>query len=332
MESGHRIEESADYFGALYPYVCNDNITDIDYNGEELWLTDCRNMRKQIELPKVTGDFVNQFTNRVANTVSKPFNKQHPILEAETKCLRITVVHESVAITGRSFCIRKSLPYVRMTAFNMLQEQYCSQETLQLLQNCVRQKKNIVFCGEPGVGKTECAKFFSGYIDPKDRVITIEDNPEWHYREMYPGRDSIALRISEQMDYTSAIKTCLRLNPKWMMLSEARSTEVAYLMEGFSTGVKGFTTLHTDDVRKVPDRIINMSSGEGNQLRLENDIYTFIDVAVLICRKMIRTRDNREIGQRYIDQVCFFHRRNGQNEIEMMVEGGVYCGNKTAVG
>ena len=45
------------------------------------------------------------------------------------------------------------------------------------------------------------------------------------------------------------------MTPNRVMLSEARSTEVKQLAECRTTGITGFTTLHTDDVRKIPDRI-----------------------------------------------------------------------------
>lgn len=171
------IEENEAYFGPLYEFVKDDDITDVDYNGSGLWLTNAQNERFLSD-KQLSPEFVEQFTKRVANTVSKPFHKQQPILEAETERLRITIVHESVAITGRSICIRKSLPYIRMTEEGMLKEKYCSKEILELLKSCILAKQNIVFCGEPGVGKTECAKFFSQYIPANERVITIEDNTQ----------------------------------------------------------------------------------------------------------------------------------------------------------
>ena len=265
------LENQKEYFGVLYPYIRDDRITDIDFNGRSLWLTDCNSRRWRVK-ENISSDFVEQFTKRVANTVSRPFHKQSPILEAETDTLRITIVHESVALSGRCICIRKSLPYVRLSEPQMLRDGYCSKEILELLRRCVMEKKNMVFCGQPGVGKTECAKFFSGFIPAKDKVITIEDTPEWHFKELHPQSDSIELRISEQMDYTDAIKTSLRLNPGWIMLSETRSEEVVHLIEGFSTGVKGMTTLHTDDVRKIPDRMLNMAGSAREAQRFENDI------------------------------------------------------------
>ena len=314
------IEESEEYFGPFYPFVKDIDITDIDYNGRELWITRSNSRREKINNVIITADFVEQFTKRVSNTVSLPFHKHSPVLEAETDTLRITIVHESVAISGRSICIRKSMPYVRMTEESMVQSGYCTKEILALLKNCVKARMNMVFAGEPGAGKTELGKFFSKYIPACDRVITIEDTPEWHYSRLNPGKDCVELKISDRMDYTKAIKTCLRLNPRWMFVSEVRSKEVIYLLESFSTGVRGFTTLHTDDVRKVPDRMLNMSGINTYESRLENDIFSFIDVAVLIRKQDFIDSEGKASVRRFIDQVCFFCRENGVNTIAMIYE------------
>ena len=316
------IEDEKDFFGVLYPFIRDDRITDIDYNGRMLWLTDCDNRRWREPL-EIMPTFLEQFSQRVSNTVSRPFNKQYPVLEAETKTLRITIVHESVALSGRCVCIRKSLPYVRLNEKKMLQEKFCTPEILELLKQCVKERKNIVFCGQPGVGKTECAKFFSGFISPKERVITIEDTPEWHFKELHPQNDAVELRINDQMDYTGAIRTCLRLNPSWIMLSETRSSEVVYLIEGFSTGVRGITTLHTDDVRKIPDRMLNMAGNRRGAQRFENDIYSFLDVGVLLSCREVRGPDGTVSLRRYIDQICFFSREDGVNHLDLVADEGI---------
>ena len=324
-EETAKVTITPEFFGPLYQYIEDDSITDIDFDGRKLWLSNTSNERysPEVQLP---ADFVNAFAKRVANCVSKQFHKQSPVLEAETDTLRITIVHESAAISGRAICIRKSMPFTRLTREGMTSDGYLSDDMISLLINCVRSKMNMVFCGEPGVGKTECAKFFSQYIPKSQRVITIEDNPEWHYAALNPGSDCVELRINPVMDYTKAIKTCLRLNPKWMMVSEARSKEVVYLMEGFSTGVRGMTTLHTDDVRKVPDRMLNMAGNLRSEGRLENDIYSFIDVAVLIRRKLMTRPDGSSGLMRYVDQIGFFYRKDRDNRCILMLDGGEKTG------
>lgn len=315
-ETGIRLEP--EYFGPFWKYVKNAKITDIDYNGKELWITDVENERYPVRDVRITAKFIEQFSHRIANEVSKPFNRKNNLLEAETDTLRISIVHESVAVTGRSICIRKSLPKVRLRAEQALREEYCPAPILALLVNCVLAKMNMVFCGEPGVGKTECAKFFSQFIPEHERVITIEDSPEWHYSKINQGKDCVEIQVGADFDYTKAIKTCLRQNPSWIMLSEARSVEVKSLLECWSTGIRGFTTLHTDDVRKIPDRILNMMESRYDANRLENDVYSYLDVGILLRKK--KHEDGRIY--RYMDQACFFTRENGVNATYLLVKDG----------
>lgn len=317
------MEIGKDYFGPLWKFVASEEITDIDYNGREIWLTNIYNERYKVSQEfvdeQMTASFVEQFTQRISNVVSRQFNKRNPQLEAETSDLRVTILHESVARSGRCISIRKTPPVIRLTVDKVLEEEYCSKEILALLINCVQAKMNFTFCGMPGIGKTESLKFFSQFISGNDRVITVEDTMEIRYAVTNPGKDCVELKVNEDTyGYADAIKSSLRLNPKWIMLSEARSKEVKYLLESWSTSVRGMTTLHTDDVRNVPDRILNMLESRIDADRLENDIYQALDIAILIRKK------KKEDGTvyRYIDQVCFFLREQGKNHIVMVVSNG----------
>ncbi len=318
MDTNGKWKLSPAHFGPLWEFIKDDEITDIDYNGRDLWITTADNERKKIQNHGITQEQIEKFSHYVANNVNRPFNKEHNLLEADTDVLRISIVHETAAISGRSVCIRKTLPLVRMTEESMIENHYCTKEILQLLICCVRARMNFVFCGEPGSGKTEAVKFFSQFIPDNQRVITIEDTPELHYREINPQKDCVEFIVSEGFDYTKAIKTSLRQNPKWLMLSEARSVEVKYLLEGMSTGVRGFTTLHSDDVRKIPDRILNMLQSRVDADRMENNVFMYLDVGVLIHKKM------DDVGKVYrcIEQVCFFLRENGKNSIVPVVMEG----------
>ena len=317
------MELGREYFGPLWKYVADEDITDIDYNGKEVWITNIWNERYKLNpeyvAEYITDSFVEQFTQRIANVVSRQFNKRNPELEAETSELRVTILHESVARSGRSISIRKTPPVIRLTAAKALEDGFCSKEILALLINCVESHMNLTFCGMPGIGKTECVKFFSQFIPANERVITIEDTLEIRYAKTNPGKDCIELKVSEDgFGYADAIKSCLRLNPKWIMLSEARSKEVKYLLESWSTGVRGMTTLHTDDVRNVPDRILNMLENRADADRMENDIFQALDVGVLVRKRM----GDRGIPIRYLDQVCFYLREKGKNRTEMVVFDG----------
>ena len=310
-------EPTEEQFGVFWKYIKEPDVTDVDYNGSKLWITDLKKGRYEVE-EEISKSFLDTFTHNIGNCVNKQFNNANKILEADTKELRISIVHPSVAASGISVCIRKSPPIVRNTIDGMIKSGYCPEKILHLLMNCVLAKMNFVFGGEPGAGKTECAKFFMQFIPKEERVITIEDSMEIHYAEMNPGADAVELRIAAGFTYTDAIKACLRQNPKWLMLSEARSVEVTSLLEQWSTGVNGFTTIHLDDVRKLPDRILNMMDDVHDADRMENRIYGFVNVGILVRRVELPDGEIR----RYIDQLCFYTREQNENRIYLLMKDG----------
>lgn len=310
-------EPTAEQFGVLWKYLLEPEVTDVDYNGKELWITDLQRGRYRAG-EELSDQFISNFTHNISNCVNRQFNNANKVLEADTRELRISIIHDSAAISGISICIRKSPCIVRNNIQRMLAEEYCPERVLHLLLNCVQAGMNFVFGGEPGAGKTECAKFFMQFIPKEERVITIEDSLEIHYGEINPGADAVELRVGPGFSYTDAIKASLRQNPKWLMLSEARSVEVMSLIEQWSTGVNGFTTIHLDDVRKLPDRIQNMMSEKRDAERMENRIYRYVNVGLLIRR--VRRPDGKI--RRYMDQLCFYSREGRENRIYMLMEDG----------
>ena len=59
-------ELTEEEFGPFYPFIRNRNVTDIDYNGRNLWIADLKKGRYRVDVP-VTEEFMEQFTHRVAN-------------------------------------------------------------------------------------------------------------------------------------------------------------------------------------------------------------------------------------------------------------------------
>lgn len=312
-------------FGVLLPFINDIDVTDINWNGSQLWIDDVNKGRYKVDTV-LDKEFTDVMSIRIANVVSKTFNKYQPSLEAETDELRITILHESISTTGRAISIRKTPALKRINFMQSIKQgDYCSEEIANLMSNAVKAKFNIIVCGLPGVGKTELVKFLTNYIFPSDRVVTIEDTLELHYDKINPDKDSLVLKITPQFSYTQAIKESLRLLPEWVLLSEARSTEVKYLMESVSTGTKCITTLHTDDVRKIPDRIVNMIGDINQEEIIKNQIYSFFDIGILIDKE-----EEAQTGRikRWISQVCFFDRSNDKNECVMIVDNGQFTNNK----
>ena len=311
-------------FGPLLPYIKDDNVTDINWNGEELWIDDLTRGRYCAYDVHLDELFLSNFTTKISNLMSVQFNKNTPLLEAETDSLRVSILHEDVAKTGRSISIRKTPAKRRLTREIMLETGYCPELLDNFMHNAILAHCNIVVCGLPGVGKTEYVKSLTAYIPANERAITIEDNLEIRYREINPGKDCVALKVDGDFDYTMAIKACLRQKPEWILLSEARSHEVKYLLESMSTGTHCLTTIHAEDARKIPNRIKNMMPpGESDQ-KVEADIFSFINLGVLINS---RIDENTGHIKRFISQVCIYSTNDKTNAHETLIlyEEGHFC-------
>lgn len=313
-----------DNFGDMLPYIKDSNVTDINWNGEQLWIDDLTRGR-YLSKVKLDKDFVDAFAIRISDIVSRTFNKYTPKLEAETDELRITVLHESVSHTGTIISIRKTPIIKRINHKESIENGYFTEEVANLLSNAVKSRLNIVIAGLPGVGKTELVKYLTNYIFPRDRVITIEDTLEIHYNSINPLKDNIELKVDDDFTYTDAIKVSLRLLPQWILLSEARSKEVQYLFEAISTGCKCITTIHTDNVRKIPYRIINMLGDIESAESVEAMAYDYFDIGVLVDKKQdVKTGEIK----RFISQVCMYYRDKTENKCIVLYEKGKLTGEK----
>lgn len=306
-------------FGTFWKYIEDENITDIDYNGSELWIKNIYGEKTIVERD-LPFEFLDKFCQRVADSVNGYFTPADPILEAETETLRISCIHEVLATSGRSICIRHVSEELRIkNGEEAVANGYCTEEIFAFLINCIFAKLNVAICGEMGIGKSECARLVTHYIPNEQRVITIEDSPEWHFKKINPGHDCVELKVGAGKTYSDLLKACLRQDATWVMLSEARGREVVDLVENLMSGARCVTTLHAYDARKIPGRMISMSGSKEDAERMEYNIYECLDIGILIRMKQ---------GKRYIDQVCFFSRESGENKSTLLVSNGELTGEK----
>lgn len=313
-------------FGPLREFVEDTRITDVDWNGTDLWITNIENEKIKITDKAITDQlnegFINAFTRKIANVSGAEFNRTNPVVEAETKELRISMVHSYVAQTGESICIRKTPSINRITEKYAIDTLYASKEVISLLANCIKAHMNIVVAGQPRAGKTELAKFLSTYIPDEERVITIEDVMEWRYKEFRPTADCVEMKTNSKIgfDYSKGIIASLKQNPRWIMIAETRGQEVADLINSFTTGVNGITTLHTDSVRKIPQRMVNMTNDSSTEERMLNNIFEFVDVGIMISFR----KDKNGRDYRIIDEIGFFtfDPQTGTKDCRIVVKDG----------
>ncbi len=286
-------------FEFLQAYVDDDEITDINFNGSSLWV-DHLNRGRYLVDSDISEIDVEKFCYKIANFSNKQFNNSYPILESETKELRLSIIHKSIAASGYSISIRKTPPLMRLNEQMLIKQNYASKELIKYLKFIVKAKSNIIISGLPGVGKTELVKFLTTFIKSNQRVITIEDSLEIRYSSLHPKKDGVMLRVNHNLDYRQAIKASLRQRPDWLLLSEVRGDEVVELLQSVSTGAKLISTIHADSAKVIPQRILHMFPGnEITNEKLLYNIHESIDYGI-----HIKSTITEQGICRYIEEVC----------------------------
>ncbi|MDO4500334.1 MAG: ATPase, T2SS/T4P/T4SS family [Erysipelotrichaceae bacterium] len=311
------LEISEELFKELWPYIIDDNVTDLKWNGKALWVTDLNKGRYLEESIKLSEEWLKIFTNIVANSVNENFNMSKPSLKAETDELRIQAVHSSVSgNTSICLAIRKTPKVARLLKQDLIANGYVNEFVAKLLPCLMRSRLSGVITGDVGAGKTELEKYLCNFIPNNDPIVTVEDTLEMKLDQLYPKKDIYPLKISENYSAEQAIRDALRLNTKWLIISESRGREILRIMEGASSGCVALTSIHAENVWEIPDRIVNMA-GDNSRTGFENDVYTFFDYAI----KVKATYSPKGI-KRSIDQVCFFDRSDKKNSIKTIVKNG----------
>lgn len=271
-------------FGDLKQYLDNDDITDISYsNGGQIWLKTLSRGLFRIENSKVDNAFMEKLAFQCSNVMGKTFNMAHPFLDAEGTELRLNFVHDSIARNGIACVIRKTPAKIRLEKEKLLQEKYVDLDIHDFLVQCVLGHCNIIVCGETGSGKTEFVKYLASKTKEDEKIITIEDTLELHLDRIFPHRDIVAMKTNNIASYTDVLVTCMRQNPKWILLSEVRSAEaVMAVRNSISSGHYILSTIHADKAASIPNRMYSLLETNQDIEQFLKSIYRYIQIGVYI--------------------------------------------------
>jgi Flp pilus assembly protein, ATPase CpaF len=288
-------------FGALKEYLENQDITDISYsNGGQVWIKTISKGLFRIENEQINNPFMEKLAFQCSNVMGKAFNMAQPFLDAEGSELRLNFVHDSIAKNGIACVIRKTPAKIRLEKDKLLEENYVDLDIHDFLIQCVRGHCNVIVCGETGSGKTEFVKYLASHTREDEKIITIEDTLELHLDRIFPHRDIVAMKTNNIASYSEVLVTCMRQNPKWILLSEVRSAEaVTAVRNSISSGHYILSTIHADKAASIPSRMFSLLETNQDIDQFMKSIYRYVQLGVYIRGYQDKTtkRFHREIGE-----------------------------------
>ena len=185
---------------------------------------------------------------------------------------RVNVVIPPLAIDGPALSIRR-FGAVRPGPERLVEIGTLDPEMHDLLAVAVAGRKTIIISGGTGSGKTTLLNALSSFIEPHERVVTIEDAAELRLEgahvvrlESRPpsveGRGEITIR--------DLLRNALRMRPDRIVIGEVRGAEALDLLTALNTGHEGaLSTVHANSPRDALHRLETLALMAGVGLSAE---------------------------------------------------------------
>ena len=288
-------------FGPLKQFLDNDDVTDISYsNGGQVWLKTLSKGVYRVENTGIDNTLIEKIAFQCANTMGKSFNMANPFLDAESAELRLNFVHDSIARNGVALLVRKTPAKIRLKKEQIINDDYIRLDIHDFLLKCVEGHCNILVSGETGSGKTEFIKYLASHTKENEKIITIEDTLELHLDRIFPHRDIVAMKTNNIASYSDVLVTCMRQNPRWILLSEVRSAEaVMAVRNSISSGHNILSTIHADKASSIPSRLYSLLESNLDLEQFLRSIHRYVQLGVHVKGYYSKERQkfHREIAE-----------------------------------
>ncbi len=175
----------------------------------------------------------------------------------------------------------------KSTADDQLKVLYHNKDILGFLRLAIEVKKNILISGGTGTGKTTFLNACLKWIPENERVITVEDTREVVVHQP----NAVHLLFNEEDERVTALKifkTCLRLRPDRIFLSELRGAEVWPYLRAANSGHPGsLSTVHADTPEGAITQLVFMMQQAGStssEQQIRDYIKSIINIVIQLKR------------------------------------------------
>lgn len=200
----------------------------------------------------------------IARQINRRIDQESPILDGRLMDgSRINATIPPVSPDGPSLTIRK-FRRDPLTIIDLINSKTISLDLAGFLWLCIDglgvKSANAIISGGTSSGKTTTLNALSAFINPNERIITIEDTLELQIPHEHVIRMETRPANVEgkgELTMNDLVKNSLRQRPDRIIVGEVRAGEAITLFTALNTGHSGFGTLHSNDARETITRLTN---------------------------------------------------------------------------
>jgi pilus assembly protein CpaF len=300
--------------GPLEPLLLDDGITDIMVNGPLHTFVEKSGKLTQVPVYFRDWTHLTNICQRIAASVGRRVDESSPMVDARLKDgSRVNIILPPLALDGPSLSIRKfskkPIDFDKLIAYGSL-----TAPIARILEIAARCRLNIIVSGGTGSGKTTMMNAMSRFIDPSERIVTVEDAAELQLQQPHIVRletRPASLEGKGEVNARDLVRNALRMRPDRIIIGEVRGAEAFDMLQAMNTGHDGsMSTIHANNTRDALARIENMVQMSSMGLS-PKAIRTQVVAAVNIIVQVERQRD----GGRRVTQVTEIAGMEGETQL-----------------
>lgn len=281
------IYEDSFSFGPVSFLINDDRITEIMINNfDEVYIEEDDAIRKT-EIIFRDNNHIRNLVDKILSPLGLRVDESSPMVDARLKNgSRINVVLNPITINDVVVTIRRFKKNI-MDIESLKKEGTINKKVADFIKICVKSKLNIIVSGATSTGKTTFLNIISNFIQPDERIVTIEETLELNLNlphviklESRPpnleGKGEITIR--------DLVRNSLRMRPDRIVVGEIRGAEAVDVLQAMNTGHSGsMTTVHSNSPKDLVTRLetmILMSGLNSNPSTARRMIASSIDMII----------------------------------------------------
>ena len=256
--------------GPLEPLLQDETVNDILINTHKTVYVERQGRLELTDVRFQDSRHLVRIINKIVSAVGRRVDESQPMVDARlADGSRVNAIIPPLAVDGPLVSIRKfsrnPILMDRLVEFGSM-----SGEMAAFFQMAVSARRNVLISGGTGSGKTTLLNALSAYIDPRERIVTIEDAAELQLQQPHVGRlETRTANIEGRGEVTQRdlVRNSLRMRPDRIIIGEVRSGEAFDMLQAMNTGHEGsMTTVHANTARDALSRIEQMIGMAGLEI------------------------------------------------------------------
>jgi pilus assembly protein CpaF len=277
--------------GPLEPLLQDPTVTDILVNTASMVYVERGGVLDKTNVVFKDDHHLMHIIEKIVSQVGRRVDESSPMVDARLQDgSRVNAIIPPLAIDGPILSIRR-FGTDPLTAKDLLSYREMTPVMMEVLDKAVKARLNIVVSGGTGAGKTTLLNVLSGFISPRERIVTIEDSAELKLKQQHVVRLECRPPNVEGkggVRQRELLINALRMRPDRIVVGEVRGEEALDMLQAMNTGHDGsITTVHANSPRDALARIETMSLMANlnlPEMALRQQIASAIQVIVQVSR------------------------------------------------